>query len=85
MSEDATPVRYEERDTLAIITLSRPDKLNTLTEAVVQGVADGPLQMIPALLPSGKEALEPIAIALEGRTRLHTSEYSNRSYYNYCH
>ena len=35
------PVRYEERDDLAIITLNRPEKKNTLTDAVIQGVADG--------------------------------------------
>ena len=40
MSE-ALPVRYEERDDLAIITLNRPEKKNTLTDAVIQGVADG--------------------------------------------
>ena len=34
-------VRYTERDDLAIITLNRPEKKNTLTEAVIQGVADG--------------------------------------------
>ena len=34
-------VRYEERDSIAIITISRPGKLNTLTESVVQGIADG--------------------------------------------
>jgi hypothetical protein len=34
-------VRYEERNSIAIITINRPEKLNTLTEAVVQGVADG--------------------------------------------
>jgi len=37
----AEEVRYEERDSIAVITLNRPEKLNTLTEAVVQGVADG--------------------------------------------
>ena len=39
----ATPepvVLYEERDTLGIITLNRPEKLNTLNEAVIQGIAD---------------------------------------------
>ncbi len=34
------PVLYEERDDLAIITLNRPEKMNTLTDAVIQGVAD---------------------------------------------
>ncbi len=35
------PVIYEERDGIAIITINRPDKKNTLTESVVQGIADG--------------------------------------------
>ncbi|MGH9137263.1 MAG: crotonase/enoyl-CoA hydratase family protein [Acidimicrobiales bacterium] len=34
-------VLYEERDDLAFITLNRPEKKNTLTEAVIQGLADG--------------------------------------------
>ena len=35
-----TPVvRYEERGPIAIITLNRPERLNTLTDEVVQGVA----------------------------------------------
>jgi enoyl-CoA hydratase len=34
------PVLYEERDSLALITLNRPEKLNTLNEAVIQGIAD---------------------------------------------
>ncbi|MEM9519206.1 MAG: crotonase/enoyl-CoA hydratase family protein [Actinomycetota bacterium] len=38
---DVEPVRYEERDDIAIITLNRPEKKNTLTDAVIQGVADG--------------------------------------------
>ena len=32
---------YEERDGIAIIAINRPDKKNTLTEEVVQGIADG--------------------------------------------
>jgi enoyl-CoA hydratase len=35
------PVLYEEHDSLAIIRLNRPHRLNTLTDQLVQGVADG--------------------------------------------
>lgn len=34
-------VSYEERDSIAVLTLDRPEKLNTLTDAMIQGVADG--------------------------------------------
>jgi len=34
-------VLYEERDGIAIITLNRPEKKNTLNDIVIQGVADG--------------------------------------------
>lgn len=34
-------VLYDERDHIAVITLNRPHKKNTLTDAVIQGVADG--------------------------------------------
>ena len=34
-------VRYVERNHIAIISINRPEKKNTLTEAVVQGIADG--------------------------------------------
>ncbi len=34
-------VLYEERDDIAIITLNRPEKKNTLNNEVIQGVADG--------------------------------------------
>jgi enoyl-CoA hydratase len=34
-------VLYEERDSLAIVTINRPEKMNTLTDAVIQGIADG--------------------------------------------
>ena len=35
------PVLYEERDAIALITLNRPEKRNTLTDAVIEGVAEG--------------------------------------------
>ena len=34
-------VLYEEADTVAFITLNRPERMNTLTEGVIAGVADG--------------------------------------------
>ncbi|MDQ3946520.1 MAG: crotonase/enoyl-CoA hydratase family protein, partial [Actinomycetota bacterium] len=34
-------VRYEEREAVAFVTINRPEKKNTLTEAVIQGIADG--------------------------------------------
>ncbi len=34
-------VVYEERESVAFLTLNRPEKKNTLTDAVIQGVADG--------------------------------------------
>ena len=37
----ADSVLYEERDDIAIITLNRPEKRNTLNDDVIQGVADG--------------------------------------------
>jgi enoyl-CoA hydratase len=37
----APPVLYEETDGIAIVTINRPEKKNTLNDAVIQGVADG--------------------------------------------
>jgi enoyl-CoA hydratase len=55
-------VLYEERDTLGIITLNRPEKLNTLNEAVIAGIADA----IDAATAS--EAVRAIIIRGAGRT-----------------
>ena len=33
-------VLYEERDSIAIVTLNRPDKMNTLTAAMIDGVGE---------------------------------------------
>ena len=60
-------VRYEERGSIAILTLDRPEKLNTLTEAVVRGVADG----IDAATASGSVR----AIVLRGAGRAFTAGY----------
>ena len=38
---DNDEVLYEEADGIAIIAINRPEKKNTLTNAVVQGIADG--------------------------------------------
>ena len=37
----AESVLYEERDGVALITINRPERLNTLTVEVIHGVADG--------------------------------------------
>ena len=60
-------VRYEERDSIAIITLNRPDRLNTLTESVVQGVADG--------IDAATASKEVRAIVLRGEGRVFTAGY----------
>jgi enoyl-CoA hydratase/carnithine racemase len=41
MTETTAAVLYEERDGVAFVTLNRPEKKNTLTEAVIAGIADG--------------------------------------------
>ena len=37
----ASPVDCTEKGSVAVITLNRPERLNTLTEAMIAGVADG--------------------------------------------
>ena len=39
--ETSRPVGYTEKGSIAVITLTRPERLNTLTEAMIAGVADG--------------------------------------------
>jgi len=60
-------VRYEERDAIAVITLDRPEKLNTLTEDVVQGVADG--------IDAATASADVRAVVLRGEGRVFTAGY----------
>ncbi len=60
-------VRYEERGAIAIITLNRPDRLNTLTEGVVAGMADG--------IDRATKSREVRAIVLRGEGRVFTAGY----------
>jgi enoyl-CoA hydratase len=60
-------VRYEERDAIAIITIDRPEKLNTLTERVVQGIADG--------IDAATASRAVRAIVLRGEGRVFTAGY----------
>ena len=54
----ADPVLYEERDDIAIITLNRPEKKNALTDAVIQGIADG--------IDSATASPDVVAVVLRG-------------------
>jgi len=65
--ESRVPVRYEERDAIAIITIDRPEKLNTLTEHVVQGVADG--------IDAATASPNVRAVVLRGEGRVFTAGY----------
>lgn len=68
MDDEATRVvRYEERDAIAVITLNRPEKLNTLTEEVVQGVADG--------IDAATASRDVRAVVLRGEGRVFTAGY----------
>jgi enoyl-CoA hydratase len=68
MTEDAAKaVLYEERDSIAIITLNRPEKLNTLTEAVIQGIADG--------IDAATASQTVRAVVLRGQGRVFTAGY----------
>jgi len=65
--ESRVPVRYEERDAIAVITIDRPEKLNTLTEYVVQGVADG--------IDAATASPNVRAVVLRGEGRVFTAGY----------
>jgi len=61
------PVLYEERDGIAIITLNRPEKKNTLNDAVIQGVADG--------VAAATRSRDVVAIVLRGNGGTLTAGY----------
>jgi enoyl-CoA hydratase/carnithine racemase len=58
---------YEERDDIAIITLNRPEKKNTLTDAMVQGVADG--------IDAATKSPDVVAVVLRGAGDTLTAGY----------
>lgn len=61
------PVLYDEHDGIAIITLNRPDKKNTLTDAVIQGVADG--------IDAATKSADVAAVVLRGSGDTFTAGY----------
>ena len=63
----AAPVLYEERDDIAIITLNRPEKKNTLTDAVIQGIADG--------IDAATKSPDVVAVVLRGSGGTLTAGY----------
>ncbi|MEX2293583.1 MAG: crotonase/enoyl-CoA hydratase family protein [Acidimicrobiales bacterium] len=60
-------VLYEERDDIAVITLNRPDRLNTLTDQLVQRVADS--------IDAATASAAVRAIVLRGAGRAFTAGY----------
>ena len=69
-SDDPHPeeaVLYEERDAMAILTLNRPERLNTLTEPMVQGVADG--------IDRATASRAVRAVVIRGQGRVFTAGY----------
>ena len=60
-------VLYEERDGLAIITLNRPEKKNALTDAVIQGIADG--------IDSATASVDVVAVVIRGSGDTLTAGY----------
>jgi enoyl-CoA hydratase len=66
MAEES-PVRYEERNAVAYVTLDRPDKLNTLNEAMIAGIADA--------VERAQASADARAIVLRGEGRAFTAGY----------
>jgi enoyl-CoA hydratase len=60
-------VIYEERDGIAIVAINRPEKKNTLTNEVVQGIADG--------IDRASRSKEVAAIVLRGVGDTFTAGY----------
>ncbi|HZT65837.1 MAG TPA: crotonase/enoyl-CoA hydratase family protein [Acidimicrobiales bacterium] len=60
-------VLYEESGGIAVVTLNRPDKLNTLNEAVIQGVADA--------VDRAAESTAARAVVLRGAGRTFSAGY----------
>jgi enoyl-CoA hydratase len=64
---DADPILYEERDHVAFVTLNRPDKLNTLNEAMIAGIAEA--------IERATASVDARAIVLRGNGRAFTAGY----------
>ena len=60
-------VLYEETDGIAIVAINRPEKKNTLTERVIQGIADG--------VDAAARSLDVAAVVLCGVGDTFTSGY----------
>jgi enoyl-CoA hydratase len=64
---DEPPVLYEERESVAIVTLNRPERLNTLNDAVIQGIADA--------IERAAASRDARAVVLRGAGRTFTAGY----------
>ena len=66
------PVLYEERDGVAIIAINRPERLNTLTAEVIEGVAD--------YIDKATQATDISAIVLRGEGENVSAGYDLREF-----
>ena len=64
---DTAEVLYEERDGIAVIAINRPEKKNTLTDNVIQGIADG--------IDSANRSADVAAVVLRGVGDTFTAGY----------